>query len=62
MATTVTARTFVLRPGHMTGDDVGEFQRELNSRYEAWDIAKRIRVDDDYGDDTRDAVPGSCPR
>jgi hypothetical protein len=60
MATTVTARTFVLRPGHMTGDDVGEFQRELNSRYEAWDIAKRIRVDNDYGDDTRDAAREVC--
>jgi hypothetical protein len=60
MATTVTVRTFVLRSPHMTGDDIGEFQRELNRRFEAWDISKRIDDDEDYGDHTRDAAREVC--
>jgi len=60
MATTVTVRTFVLRSPHMTGDDIGEFQRELNRRYEAWDISKRIDDDEDYGGHTRDAAREVC--
>lgn len=60
MATTVTARTFVLSDPHMQGDDIAEFQRELNSRFEAWDISKRIDVDKDYGQHTRDAAREVC--
>jgi hypothetical protein len=60
MATTVTVRTFVLRSPHMTGDDIGEFQRELNRRFEAWDISKRIDDDEDYGEHTRDAAREVC--
>lgn len=60
MAATVISRTFVLRSPHMTGDDVREFQRQLNRRFEAWKIGRRVRVDGDYGKDTRDAVLQVC--
>ena len=60
MATTVRPRTFVLGSPHMSGADIGEFQRELNSRYEAWGIAKRIDDDNDYGEKTRGAAREVC--
>jgi hypothetical protein len=60
MSTTVTARTLVLSSPHMTGEDIGEFQRELNRRYDAWGINKRIDDDNDYGNDTRDAAREVC--
>jgi hypothetical protein len=54
------SRTFVVRSPHMHGEDVGEFQRLLNHRYEAWKINKRIADDDDYGTTTRDAAREVC--
>src|SRR5687768_17082278 len=54
------ARTFVLRSPHMFGTDINEFQRELNARFEAWGINKRIAEDDDYGKHTRDAAREVC--
>jgi hypothetical protein len=55
-----TSRTLVLRSPHMTGEDIGRFQRELNRRFEAWRINKRIDDDEDYGKHTRDAAREVC--
>lgn len=49
-------RTFVVRPSHMTGPDVEEFQKDLNMRFGAWGINKRLVVDGDYGMQTREAA------
>lgn len=55
-----TPRTFVVRSPHMSGGDVKEFQRELNARYHAWTINKRIAADSAYGTETRDAAREVC--
>lgn len=53
-------RTFVLKTPHMRGDDVGEFQDDLNARYQSWEINKQILRDEDYGQGTRDAAAEVC--
>ena len=53
-------RTFILKTPHMRGDDVAEFQGDLNARYADWEIAKHIAVDDDYGQGTHDAAAEVC--
>jgi hypothetical protein len=60
MATTTQPRTFALTSPHMTGEDVRAFQRELTARFEAWDIAKRVEDDGDFGSETRDAARQVC--
>jgi hypothetical protein len=57
MAATTNIRTLTL---HTTGDDVSEFQRLLNHRFAAWKIGRRVVVDGDYGDDTREAAEQVC--
>lgn len=44
----------------MTGEDVREFQRDLNARFDAWDIDKRIAEDGDYGVETRHGAKQVC--
>jgi CHAP domain-containing protein len=44
----------------MEGPDVKEFQRTLTTRFEAWDIDKRIEDDGDYGMETRFAAQQVC--
>lgn len=44
----------------MEGGDVREFQRDLNERYDLWDIDKRIETDGDYGGHTRRAAKEVC--
>ncbi len=44
----------------MKGEDVRDFQRELNRRFSAWRINKRIIEDADYGKQTRDAAREVC--
>jgi hypothetical protein len=53
-------RTFKLGSPHMTGEDVRGLQQDLNFRYDAWDIGKRIAEDGDYGVRTRDAAKEVC--
>ena len=53
-------RTFMLKTPHMRGDDVAEFQDDLNARYAAWHINKQIVKDDDYGQATHDAAVEVC--
>jgi hypothetical protein len=53
-------RTFVVASPHMRGEDINEFQRDLNARYEAWGINKRIAEDGDYGMQTRTAAREVC--
>jgi hypothetical protein len=60
MAATATSRTFALRSPHMAGEDVRDFQRLLNRRFAAWKIGRRVAVDGDYGDDTREATRQVC--
>jgi hypothetical protein len=60
MATTTQPRTFALTSPHMTGEDVRAFQRELTARFEAWDIAKRVADDGDFGSETRHAAQQVC--
>ncbi len=55
-----TPRTFVVRSPHMNGEDVKEFQSELNTRFDAWDIGKRIAEDSAYGTETRKAAHEVC--
>ena len=54
------SRTFILKTPHMRGDDVAEFQDDLNVRYKDWGINKQIVKDDDYGQATRDAAAEVC--
>jgi hypothetical protein len=53
-------RTFVLISPNMEGDDIKQFQRTLNTRFEAWNIDKRIPDDGAYGSDTRHAAQQVC--
>ena len=54
------SRTFILKTPHMRGDDVAEFQDDLNVRYKDWGINKQIVKDDDYGQGTHDAAAEVC--
>jgi len=54
------ARTLVLRSPHIRGEDVALFQADLNRRFEAWKINKRVAEDEDYGKGTRDAAREVC--
>ena len=60
MATVAALRTFKLTSPHITGPDVGDFQRALNKRFAAWKINRRIVEDGDYGTDTRKAARQVC--
>jgi hypothetical protein len=53
-------RTFRLDSPHMTGDDVGDFQRLLSRQFKRWDINLVVVDDNDYGQDTRDAARDVC--
>jgi hypothetical protein len=53
-------RTFVVGPKHMTGPDVDEFQKDINMRFGAWGVNKRLTVDGDYGMQTRQAAREVC--
>jgi hypothetical protein len=53
-------RTFILKTPHMRGDDVAEFQDDLNARYKDWEINKQIVKDDDYGAATHEAAIEVC--
>ena len=49
-------RTFKLARPVMRGDDIRGFQQDLNFRFGAWDIGKRLEPDGDYSRSTRDAA------
>jgi hypothetical protein len=49
-------RTLRLTSPHMTGADVTGFQRDLNTRLDAWHVPHQVDVDGDYGLDTRDTA------
>lgn len=53
-------RTFKLQSPHMTGDDVGAFQRDLQARFDAWTINITVADDSDYGDATKEAAQRVC--
>jgi hypothetical protein len=53
-------RTFVLVTPYLEGSDVEAFQRTLTTRFDAWDIDKRVDDDGAYGPDTRDAARQIC--
>lgn len=53
-------RTFVVKDPHMTGSDIEEFQKDINMRFGAWGINKRLTVDGDYGMLTREAMRDVC--
>ena len=44
----------------MRGDDIRGFQQDLNFRFGAWDIGKRLEPDGDYSRSTRDAAREVC--
>ena len=44
----------------MKGKDVAYFQRKLNERFHAWDVAFALDVDGAYGSLTREATSASC--
>jgi GH25 family lysozyme M1 (1,4-beta-N-acetylmuramidase) len=54
------ARTFKLGSTLIEGADVRSFQADLNFRYGAWDIGKRLELDGEYRAATRDAVREVC--
>lgn len=41
---------------HMTGSVVEQFQRDMNTRLDAWDVPHQVDVDGDYGQDSRDTA------
>ena len=49
-------RTFQLTSPLMKGKDVAYFQRKLNERFHAWDVAFALDVDGAYGSLTREAT------
>jgi GH25 family lysozyme M1 (1,4-beta-N-acetylmuramidase) len=49
-------RTLRLTSPHMHGDDVAGFQRDLNTRLDAWHVPHQVDVDGDYGIDSRDTA------
>src|SRR5688572_25105237 len=53
-------RTFRLDSPHMTGDDIGDFQRLLSRQFKRWDINLVVLDDNDYGQNTRDAARMVC--
>src|SRR5690349_22276019 len=53
-------RTFKLGSSLMRGDDVRGFQEDLNFRFDAWDIGKRLELDGEYRSSTRDAARDVC--
>ena len=53
-------RTFKLARPVMRGDDIRGFQQDLNFRFGAWDIGKRLEPDGDYSRSTRDAAREVC--
>jgi len=53
-------RSFRLDSPHMTGDDIGDFQRQLSRQFHIWDINLVVIDDEDYGQDTRDAARMVC--
>ena len=53
-------RTFKLARPVMRGDDIRGFQQDLNFRFGAWDIGKRLEPDGDYSRTTRDAAREVC--
>jgi hypothetical protein len=57
---TTAPRTFKLVSPHMQGDDIRAFQRDLNTRFDAWDIGKHIDDDGDYGSETRRSAAEVC--
>jgi hypothetical protein len=44
----------------MKGDDIEDFQRELNKRFSAWKINKHVTEDGDFGKQTRDGAREVC--
>jgi lysozyme len=53
-------RTFTLSTPLMRGDDVRGFQEDLNFRFDAWDVGKRLELDGEYRRSTRDAAQEVC--
>jgi GH25 family lysozyme M1 (1,4-beta-N-acetylmuramidase) len=53
-------RTFKLGRPLMQGTDVRGFQQDLNFRFDAWDIGKRLELDGEYRRATRDAAREVC--
>ncbi|MEA2273864.1 MAG: hypothetical protein QOI98_2572 [Solirubrobacteraceae bacterium] len=52
--------TFLLVSPHIHGDDVAEFQRLVNTRFNRWAIPYEIDADGEYGLGTRDAAVQVC--
>src|SRR5215208_4610237 len=53
-------RSFKLESPHMSGEDIGAFQRMLSRQFKRWDINLVVPDDNDYGQDTRDAARMVC--
>lgn len=54
------ARTFKLTTPLMTGDDIREFQSDLQARFAAWTINETVGADGYYGQGTHDAAQQVC--
>jgi len=52
----MSTRTLRLTSPHMHGSDVEQCQRDLNTRLQAWKISFQVKVDGDYGMESRDTA------